>query len=368
MNTKNNLAILVGITAVAILFASAVFIIYKNTPALLNWEFDSTDQLKGVVENDRANIEWQCLNENEEAGYYDKLGRFGQTWVPKTDPLEVIVRDKKNKEEIKKVMIDDVMNSYHPAEVIRCAIYVLREFNFDAKSFKMLPGYNVALWRYGFDNESEKLIIFREKGTDNDYDSSYSYDFRVSPDEKYVALIKSYGGQDDYSLVIKDLKTKEDAFILTMNEFLLRYPDIEGSFDLIGWKSDGRYFWADIMTGAPTPGYLRVDSRDWSYEAWETPEKALGGFEPNYMTGWMPYAPSAVWTGMVEMDEAVRADAKAKGQISPLYIYNLFTKKQIKIDEVQSDPIWNFGPPTWLSDAELEYQMPDGEKKTYKLK
>ena len=93
----------------------------------------------------------------------------------------------------------------------------------------------------------------------------------------------------------------------------------------------------------------------------------MGGFEPNYTTGWMPYAPDTVWTGIVEITEEIRREAKARGQTSSLHLYNLFTKEQIKIDETAIDPIWNFGPPIWISDTELEYKLPDGGKRVYQI-
>lgn len=319
-----------------------------------------------TAQQDLASTPWQCLKEDEEAGYYDKLGEFSQTWVAREYPLKVIVRDKNTKKEIRSIVINSVMESYHPAEVFSCGIYVMVGTNYDPKKTKQNIGYKDELYKFDYSGNKEKLVLLSEKP--KEFISYYSLDFRVSPNEKYVALIKSYGGQADYSLVIKDLETKEDVFSLKMNNFINKYPDIEGSFDMVDWKLDGRYFWADIMNGAPVSGYLRVDSRDWSYDAWVAPPRALGGFVPNYTTGWMPYAPSAVWTGMVEMDEAVREEARVNKQTSPLYIYNLFTKQKIKITDTDIDPIWNWGPPEWISNKTLKYKLPNGEEKQYNLK
>ncbi|MFH0891745.1 MAG: hypothetical protein V1867_03110 [Candidatus Falkowbacteria bacterium] len=202
------------------------------------------------------------------------------------------------------------------------------------------------------------------------YISHYLPDFRVSQNEKYVVLEKGALYDPDYSLVIKSLDTIEDAFVLKMPEISQKHYGNDGplgSFGMWDWKDNDRYFWSDIYAAADTMGYLRIDTTDWSWNFFEAPPGAMGGFEPDLETGWMPYVPSAVWTGVEQLDDQVREEAGADGKISILYIYNLFTKEKIKIDETAADPIWSFGPPS-LSGDTLSYTMPDGEKKVYEMK
>ncbi|MCK4553951.1 hypothetical protein KAU19_03235 [Candidatus Parcubacteria bacterium] len=313
-------------------------------------------------------IEWRCLSDDEEAGFYNRFDKFvfAQTEIPKEYPFEVIVRDKKNKVEKNRIIIDNIKENYHPIEIHKCGIYVIRQFNYNNKKRKQNPGYREEFWCYDYSGNGESLILLAEKP--KEFISYYSTDFRVSTNEKYVVLEHGYHGKDDYSLIIKDLNTKEDIFILKLSDIIEKYPDVIGSFGMLYWKEDDKYFWADIFQGARALGYLKIDSNDWSWEVFETPDKHLAGFGPNFKTGWMPYVPSAVWTGIVEMDEEIRQEAKERGQTSILYLYNLFTKKQFKIYETAIDPIWNYGPPIWLSDTELEYKLPNGEKKVYEVK
>ena len=48
-----------------------------------------------------------------------------------------------------------------------------------------------------------------------------------------------------------------------------------------------------------------------------------------------------------------------------LDLHNLFTKERVLLETV-SDPGW-FYKPQWISDTELQYTMPSGEVKIYKL-
>lgn len=49
-----------------------------------------------------------------------------------------------------------------------------------------------------------------------------------------------------------------------------------------------------------------------------------------------------------------------------LYIENLFIKERRFIAST-TEPLWYFKP-IWISDTELEYELPSGEKKIYKIK
>jgi len=44
----------------------------------------------------------------------------------------------------------------------------------------------------------------------------------------------------------------------------------------------------------------------------------------------------------------------------------LFTKEDRLIESTKEDPIW-FYKPEWISENELEYELPSGEKKIYNI-
>ena len=307
----------------------------------------------------------RCLKDNEVASYEIKKKKN------EVSKAIIFIKEKQTGNEINNFEIELLSpDHYHSVELHKCGVYAAKSFNYDYITHKSLPGYKAGIWKYNYYGNGEEIVITDEDSLGNlgGYKHFFSIDFRVSPDEQYVVLVKGYLGSKEYSLVIKDLNTKEDIFILKLSDIMEKYPDVAGSFGMIEWKENGRYFWTDIFEGAYTPGYVRIDTTDWSWEVFTTPKNAMGGFEPNYKTGWMPYAPDTVWTGIVETNAEIRKEAKARGQTSSLYLYNIFTKQQIKIYETAIDPIWNFGPPTWNSDTELQYKLPNGEKRIYKVK
>jgi len=311
--------------------------------------------------------EWRCLGDDEEAGFYSRWKGFNTDSLPEKYPLEVIIRDKVSKAEKNKIIIDNIRENYHPVEVRKCGIYILREFNFDKKKFKLLSGYSMALWKYDYNINKEKFIIFREKYIDSDFDSGYSYDFRVSPNEKYIVLEKGYwGGKDEnYSIVIKDLNTKEDIFVLQHREILEKYPKMDATFDFREWTSDSRYFWGAITMGAHAFGYFRIDTKNWTYDIYEPPLGQMGGEKLNIETGWVTHHTDLVWTGIHQLTEELRAERREQGIGTKFYLYNLFTKKKILVYETD-EPIF-FTKPEWISDTEVEYKLPSGEKKVYEL-
>ncbi len=66
-----------------------------------------------------------------------------------------------------------------------------------------------------------------------------------------------------------------------------------------------------------------------------------------------------------DFDEVNKEKWLKEGKKSGLFLYNLFTKEKIFIVSVE-EPLWWFKS-NWLSDTELEYELPTGEKKIYKI-
>lgn len=313
--------------------------------------------------NVKQNLRGGCLSENEVADF--KVERLGE--YPSVDYnkgfVEVIVKDKYNNKEIKKIRVDDINLSYHPAEVHKCGIYVIKRFNYNPKIIEQEVGYREELWKYDYRGSGTLLILLAEKP--KEFISYYSPDFRIFPNEKYVVLEKGYLGKEDYSLVVKDLETKEDILVILANNILEKYPKVIGNFGFYEWSDDGRYFWGDIFDGAYVNGYFRIDTQNWKVDIFEAPDGAMGGSDLNINTGYITIQPGQVWTGDYQMDQDLKEQYRKEGKKSLLYIYNLFTKEKILVVETE-EPLWWFKS-QWISDSELQYEMPNGEKKIYKL-
>jgi len=172
-----------------------------------------------------------CLSDDEIAEYLIDDKYAVELKYPKF-PLTINVKDKNNNNKIKLTFqINNVRESYHPIELHKCGVYVVRIFNYNPNKTKQDPGYKEELWEYDYNGNGRAILLLAEKP--KEFISYYSPDFRIDSSESYLFLIQSYLGQSDYALVVKDLKTKEDVFVLTLEEVLKKYPDIRrGSFGL----------------------------------------------------------------------------------------------------------------------------------------
>ncbi len=290
-----------------------------------------------------------CLNDNEVANYTIKEEKNAPS------SAEIIIKDKNTSKEISEFQISNILpNHYYGYEIHKCGVYVVREFNYDYVNGKTLTNFRMEVWKYNYNGIGQKLVE--------------ENDFRVDPNEKYLALVKSYLGQDDYSLVIKDLHGLNNIFTLKLNDILKQYSDITGSFGLLKWSDDSRYFWADIFDTAYEKGFVRIDSQNWSYKIYKMPTDIdIGISGPlNFNTGYITLHPGVVWTGMEEMDNQIKDEWRKEEHLSEMYLYNIFTKNKILI-VTTSEPLWSFNP-KWLSDTKLQYEMPNGEKRVYEIK
>ncbi|MCK4553955.1 hypothetical protein KAU19_03255 [Candidatus Parcubacteria bacterium] len=358
------IAIIVVLLYIAILvhFISTTKIAITKKQANLN--NTEAQQENNGVEQEATTTKWKCLGEYEEAGFYNGCGKFAQKGMPKEYPLKVIIREKENKVVKNKIIINDIAEDQDAVEIYKCGIYVIREFNFDEKNFKSKKGYKSELYKYDYSSNLERILIFSEKP--DEFISYYNSGFRIPKTEHYIALIKGYYGKNDYSLVIKDLNTREDIFVLSHNKLMKQYPEIKGMFDFREWTKDGRYFYGALSDAAIERGFFRIDTEIWEYEVFEVPEFIGGGDQLNVETGWVTYHTDMVWTGFYDITEAIKQERREQGIGTTLYIYNLLTKEKRFIYKTE-EPLW-FTKPEWLSDMELEYELPNGEKRIYKLK
>lgn len=287
-----------------------------------------------------------CLSDDEFADY--------KTEEIKDGPSRAIVyiKEKNTNKLISEFQIENITRHYHPYEAHKCGIYLVREFNIDYKKGKPLPDFRMEVWRYRYDGSGEKLVE--------------ENDFRVDDNEKYLVLERSYLGKSDYALIIKDLETKEDVFVLTLDEILKKYPNLRpGSFGLGVFTADNKYQWGNIYEGAYDIAYYRIELGTWKTDILPSPSDLPSGAERDFnFKGWLAYADITSFTGLEGVTEQIEEEARKAGKMKNLFLYNLFTKEKIKI--ASADPGWRFAL-KWLSDTELEYEIPSGEKKIYKI-
>lgn len=338
---------IVGIVFLSVIIASVLVTVTMERPIVTTQQ---TLPIQNTV----------CLADNEDVSYEieKKENEVSKVYITISD---------KNTNQKKYTLNKElpVPGHYHPLEIHKCGIYMTRSFNYDYKNKKALPNYRMELWKYGYDNKSELIVLLDENiiGQTNIYKYYFGLDFRVSFNEKYIVLIKSYLGQSDYSIVIKDLNSKKDMFTLLASDIIKTNPNLIGSFGMNKWSEDSRYFWGDIFEGAYVNGYYKIDTQNWIYDLYEAPDGAMGGSELNINTGWLPIQPGQIWTGDYQLDQDLKERYRKEGKKSELYLYNLFTKEKILIETTDESIYWF--KPKWISDTELQYEMPTGEKKVY---
>lgn len=275
----------------------------------------------------------------------------------------IFIENKRSSKEVFDFQIDSILSVYHPIELHKCGVYVLRGFNFDSKKMVPLKGFSRGLWKYSYDFSYSELLNFANEGVKGAPVVYYSYDFRVDPTEKYVVLEKGYSGKNDYAVMIKNLETKEDVFTLPMKEIADLNNELVGNFGMNEWTKDGKYYWGNIFDGANVLAFFRVESETWKMEFFPAPEGTMGGDVLNPENGYVTFDDGAPWTGDEDFNQMYRDQWKKEEKKVSFYLYNLFTKEKILL-ETFDDPTW-FSKPKWVSDTELQYELPTGEKKIY---
>ena len=299
--------------------------------------------------------EVECLNNNLVATFQIKH-------IPES--LEHVIINVPGSNDFSKLIYKDVSRNYHPVELHKCHFYLIREFNYKF-STKQDPGYASELWQYNYKGVGEKLLQFTNVGDSGKKNFYFTRDFRVDPSEKFIVLEIGYGGDESNLIVIKSLKSLSNPFTISLAEIERINPKVIGNFGFGEWSKNGRYFWGEVFQAAYTIGFIRVDTKNWSYEVFAAPENTMGGDKLNPNNGYITYSPQSFWSGVAEVDEEERERRRVEGVRSQMFVHNLLTGKDTLVVE-DEDPLWFFRP-KWLSDTELQYTLPSGETKTFTI-
>jgi len=165
--------------------------------------------------------------------------------------------------------------------------------------------------------------------------------------------------------VIKNLETKDDALVLTLSDLVTKYHAPEATIGLKTWTKDGSYFWGRLSEGADVFAFFRVKRDIWETEVFSTPQGTMGGDALNAERGYVTYDTGPGWSGVQEIAEEVDQEWKQQGRTVNFYLYNLITRQKTLLNTTD-DTIW-FHKPAWVSDTTLEYELPNGDKKTYRI-
>lgn len=303
-----------------------------------------------------------CLEDNEVATYTVSENPNGGGIAT------IFIKNKETGEEIFNFQFEILIPDYHSVELHKCGAYAVRDFNYDFNTRKSLPRYRAELWEYDYSRNGKMIVLLDEDTLGNlkGYKHFFSSDFRVNPNEKYVSLIRGYLGQPDYALIIKNLEnTSTDVFILSITGIEKRNPDLVNDIELDGWTKDNRYFWARTHYGANVLGFIRIDIKNKTFDLFPAPNDVLGGDALNIEKGLITVHPDNVWYGIADVVEQEKTKRRNQGIGTELYLENLFNHARQLVAST-TEPLYYFKP-QWLSDTELQYELPIGEKKIYKI-
>lgn len=255
-----------------------------------------------------------------------------------------------------------------------CHFYLHQRGGFNPEDGKVEPGYFWGLLQYGYFSEGDgrRIVTFAENASGKSQDSKifFGTTYAITNAERYISLEQSALGKPDYALVIKNIETGEDEYVLTLDEVLKEHPNAAGSFDVGTWvtRPDGEYLKTVIYNGARELAYIYIKRGTWETEIYETPSDLMAGVEgaiPPFAP-LLAYTDVIVWAGFAEMTEQLIDEQVASGQKKHLIVANLKTGKKTVVEEVPIKKAHRFKM-KWFSDTELEYTMPDGTRKTYRV-
>ena len=353
MNVASKKEILIIFLLAILLLATTVFyILYKKYISVE----PATDQQ--LPEQLTHNI---CLGDDETV-----LFQYHGPRVTATS-ADIIITDKITGKEKFRFQLDNLSpNIGWPYEFRKCGIYIIKEFNWDYKRSKPLPGFSEELWKYTYDGKGENFLTLTNSDESGKINFFYDYDFRTDFLETYIALIAgSLERIKEYATVIKEIPTKNDVFSLGYQSIIDKHPGLIGFLGLGEWTKDSRYFWGRLSVGASVTAFFRIERDNWNVDTFLTPPHILGGTAFNPEFGYLTYDTGPGWIGIDVITEQVYDEWRKAGKIVELHLYNLFAKKDILL-ATSTEPSWH-GDPRWLSDTELQYELPNGEKKIYKI-
>lgn len=264
------------------------------------------------------------------------------SWEVRTDIFDIFIRDEKSGKETFLMRLDKVCaRHYHFAEYHNGNLYIIREFGYDPQTMKYSEDYIRELWKYDKGGAGKKL--FSAKGID----------FRVDPNEKFVAI------ESGNILRIIDLNTNEVKLEVPVRT--LTHPDLSGEFaiGLEYWSGDGKSFWGKLAFTAYPKQFFKVDTVNWKIIKYNVSSLNLNIGE----TALNPNLEKIVYSDApVVFDVDSAEEFKQSQQMVTLYLYDLNSERKEIIDTSTAE----WFSPRWLDNETIEYSK-RGKKIIFKI-
>jgi hypothetical protein len=225
---------------------------------------------------------------------------------------------------------------YHPCEYRNGNLYVIKRIERDGH-----PKVEWAseLWRYDADEKSTKLH------------SAKDIDFRMAPNEKYLAIREeNLVFLDSQGNLLQEVTIKE----LSSHEDELRGPLIV-HIDLLKWSDNSTQFWGALQAGPSPQTIYGVKVLLWQKDAYDISELHIPvEYDLNANTGKLVYSDYPQIYDVTSLEEF-----EESRRVVTLFIYDLNSQD---IQVIATSVARKFYP-KWIDDVAIEYDNPKGENR-----
>lgn len=315
--SNRNLKIIICVLVILLIASIGVagFYVYKNK------------QIR-PTENPTITPEVTNSNQNEQTSInYSVVVRENPTDKTKTD---IYLKDPKTGQETFYITLSDIYrNHYHNAEYHNGNLYIIHRTGGDT-GYQTNPNWTDELWRYNQQKQGQKLYSVR------------GLDFRVSDDEKLIAIITN----EEFNL-LNNSGSKIRTF--QSNEVVAN-PENSPMFGFLAWGQSS--IWLDNTFGPSLVGLAKINMTNYAVTKYDLSELPAGPeFAINVYKEKIAFSNFPAMFDVDSAQEYERSGAKVN-----LIVYDLNSKSQQTI----ATSITKKFEPKWLDETTLEYNNPNG--------
>lgn len=244
---------------------------------------------------------------------------------------DVYLKDRSTGEETLFITLADVYREhYHSAEFHNGNLYIITRTG-EGLGYQDNTDWIDVLWRYNSQKQGQKLYSFQ------------GLDFRVSSDEKYIAVF------DNKVLTLLD---KQGSIVKTFsNKELTSVPEGSPSIGFLKWELGA--IWLDNTSGPSLVGLIKIDLSSYdvtTYDLSNLPSSTE--YDLNTKKRLLAFSD---YPALFDVEGA--RDYEQSGKEVHLIVYDLKTKSQLQV----ASSVTKRFKQSWIDDATLEYDNPTGE-------
>jgi len=252
-----------------------------------------------------------------------------------SNATDVYLKNLDNDQEELFITLADVYSQhYHNSEYHHGNLYIIRRTG-DVNSAD--GNWSDELWKYNSQKKGTKMY------------SSKGIDFRVAPDEKYIAV-----SDKKLNMIDQDGKVRRTY---TLNDLSLDdNQDLQTG--LLKWSDDSRQFWGDLFLAAYPQVFYKISIDSWKVAKHDVSKLGFSSdYDLNGNNG------KVVYSGYSAMFDIQSAQEYQQGETEVnLVVYDLKTKVKKQV----ATSVAKAFKPKWITDDTVEYSDPGSDNRVKK--